>query len=263
MSEAARQLREFLDARDGHHEAPISQLVGPWDEASRARFAEQLTADLDAVGVNIDPPLAQCGPETVIRLRIADREEPPPAPAPPSSVPEPEPPPPAPQTAPPEPTPEPAAGPPEPEPAAAPNPAVARPRRLPAWRPPPVRPAIAGGAAVALLVVVLLVAGVFGGDDSDSESSGGERTAFCDSKAGAALTDAEIVALDTPARLRSATDSALQSAGSAPPGTDCAVFALNSLAEAWGKSADRVEAARQIRRIREFQRAQQLLRPRF
>lgn len=232
----------------------VSKLVGPWDGELRATYAERITAELDEAGIIVHPPLAECGPDTVIHLRLVELEvlyesevsksadqpvieEPPPE---------------------------------EPEPVHA---HLAQRRRLrgsPADRrvPPVLRSARAMGSAATCLVVLLVVVVISsGGSDDKSPSSpalsgpDSAQTRFCDSKAGRALTDAEYLALERPEHLTRATERVLRSARSAPAGADCAVLALNTLADRWAKSADRERARTEVQRIRTFQRRAQLTRP--
>lgn len=256
MADAAHELRDYLRERGGRTEAPVSKLVGPWDADSRATYAARITAELEEVGILIDPPLAECEPDTVIHLWLSELEVPdePAAVAvvTPAVVDEP----------------------------VLEDPAHARADTMLEGRPtgstagsrvPPVlrtrRGAAAAAACVALLLLVVVMIGPGGSDDGEDRSSSGlsgpdtEQTRFCDSKAGRALTDAEYLALERPEDLARATVLVMRGARSAPDGADCAVLALNTLADRWAETADRERARTEVRRIRAFQRQAQLLRP--
>lgn len=252
MSEAAHELRAWLMERGGHAEVPVSRLAGRWDATSRAEHADRLTRELGEAGVVVDPPLDACGPDTMIRVSVLSTA-----------------------------TPEPAASAvlrlePEPEPTTAPeidgssvDVSVTAPPpesdRRPRWS---VRQLLGGrrtaSIAAGAIGAVIVVVGAFVVLDGD-DSSSGARKAFCESDAGRALNDAEVVGRDATysptggdARLREATDSALREAASAPAGADCAVFALKSLADGWRAASGVPAAGEQVARIRALQRDKDL-----
>ena len=142
------------------------------------------------------------------------------------------------------------------------------------------REAAVGGLTLSAVGAVLGAAalgiGVYGAvtldeadDDaapSQSAEAAQERERYCqsgDADSLTRITTAEIGSVDA---LRKATDEALDITEDAPGGAFCAVTALNALADSWNvMSAERdfEDAAEQVKRIRDFQREQELREPQF
>ena len=141
------------------------------------------------------------------------------------------------------------------------------------------RMAIAG----TVLGALALAAGVWGavqvegalggvdglGDDSDilgEDPATKARDKFCNSDTGDRLDRIANATLDSASQLRRATDRTLRLAKDAPAGAECAVFALDSVADSWNLFASDPgyeDAAQEVRRIRRFQRANDLREPAF
>ncbi|MDQ3769889.1 MAG: hypothetical protein M3370_10520, partial [Actinomycetota bacterium] len=126
-------------------------------------------------------------------------------------------------------------------------------------------------AAGALTVLALLL-GVLGSltiDTNGSQAGTGtadarERDEFCASEEGDELTRLSLRGTTSPEELRKATDAALDIADDAPPGANCAVLALNAVADAWvifGDFPEYDDADEQVERIRELQEDRGLRQP--
>ncbi len=106
----------------------------------------------------------------------------------------------------------------------------------------------AGGGAAA--------AGVAGGSEDFCASADGDAVTQADSEAEAAFNDAKVDAM------RAATDKALKAAAKAPPGSQCAVDALNSIRQLWnqgsGGNLAGADVQAEVTRIRDFQAKHQL-----
>jgi hypothetical protein len=107
---------------------------------------------------------------------------------------------------------------------------------------------------------------VGGTEPSASEQASAERDEFCDSEDGDVLARASSAPSDTGAELRATTRTTLRAASDAPPGAFCAVSALDSVASSWNLFADSPgfsDAEAEVRRIRRFQRENDLRRPEY
>lgn len=125
--------------------------------------------------------------------------------------------------------------------------------------------------AAGALSVLALVLGVLGSLTIDTGSQAGtgtadarERDEFCASEEGDELTRLSLRGTTSPEELRKATDTVLDIADDAPPGANCAVLALNAIADAWvifGDFPEYDDAEEQVERIRELQEDRGLSRP--
>ncbi|MCP9488866.1 MAG: hypothetical protein MSC31_03220 [Solirubrobacteraceae bacterium MAG38_C4-C5] len=129
-------------------------------------------------------------------------------------------------------------------------------------------PWVAGGlAALALLLGVL---GSLTIETVDLSTQAGtetadrrERDAFCASE-GDDLARLSLRGTRSADALRDATDAVLDIAEDAPPGTNCAVLALDAVADAWiifGGFPEYDDAGEQVERIRELQEERGLREP--
>ena len=125
-------------------------------------------------------------------------------------------------------------------------------------------------AAGALTFLALLL-GVLGSLTIDTGSKAGtgtadarERDEFCASEEGDQLARLSLQNTGSPEGLRKATDAVLDIADDAPPGANCAVLALNALADAWivfGDFPEYDDAEDEVERIRELQEDRGLRQP--
>lgn len=127
-------------------------------------------------------------------------------------------------------------------------------------------PWVAGGlAALALVLGVLGSLTIDGGAQAGTgPADAKERDAFCASSEADDLARLSAQGTDSPEELRKSTDAVLDIAEDAPPGADCAVLALNTLADAWiifGDFPEYDDAEEQVERIRELQEERGLRQP--
>lgn len=126
--------------------------------------------------------------------------------------------------------------------------------------------------AAGALTVLALVLGILGSltiDTNGPQAGTGtadakERNEFCASEEGDELTRLSLRGTGSPEELRKATDAVLDIAEDAPPGADCAVLALNAVADAWvifGDFPEYDDAEEQVERIRELQEERGLRQP--
>ncbi|HEV2819517.1 MAG TPA: hypothetical protein VGW11_03325 [Solirubrobacteraceae bacterium] len=123
------------------------------------------------------------------------------------------------------------------------------------------------------LTFLALLLGVLGSLTIDTGSRAGtgtadarERNEFCASDEGNELTRLSLRGTTSPEELRKATDAVLDIADDAPPGANCAVLALNAVADAWvifGDFPEYDDADEQVERIRELQEKRGLRQPVF
>ena len=122
-----------------------------------------------------------------------------------------------------------------------------------------------------LLGAVALAAGIWGAVmvetsfsgllDFEKDPASKKRERFCDSKKGEKLDRLSSPATDSARKLRRQTRDALKAARRAPSNAECAVGALDSIASTWNQSARSAgygDAKRQVKRIRRFQRRNDL-----
>ena len=129
-------------------------------------------------------------------------------------------------------------------------------------------PWLAGGlAALALLLGVLgslTIETLDGTQAGTGTADARERDDFCTSSKGDELDRLSLPGNRPVEELRDATDDLLDVAGDAPPGTDCAVLALDKIADTWivfGDFPEYDDAEEQVERIRDLQEDRGLREP--
>lgn len=128
-------------------------------------------------------------------------------------------------------------------------------------------PWVAGGlAALALLLGVLgslTIETLDGPQAGTGTADARERDAFCASD-GDELARLSLPSTRSVEELRDTTDDVLDIADDAPPGTNCAVLALDAVADAWnvfGAYPEYDDAEEQVERIRDLQEDRGLRQP--
>jgi len=130
-------------------------------------------------------------------------------------------------------------------------------------------PWMAGGLGALALVLGVLGSLTIETIDSSTQAGAGtadarERDAFCASSAGDELARLGLRTTRSPEELREVTDEVLDVARDAPPGTNCAVLALNAIAGEWivfGDFPEYDDAEEQVERIRDLQEDRGLREP--
>lgn len=305
MAAPEESIRQYLDGHGGSVEVSVRQAVSSWrlEDPTREDRA-RIDRALAAAGVQAEPPLEQGELDSRVTLRLAADEQPSAAPAPePAASPQPAAPLRLPGGVRPS---RPSPGAPRPAWAAVGDDRVLLgalaagligclvalgPERIygyglalgvgalallmargglgggPALR--GLRLSWVAGALGALALVLGVVGSVTldtGAQVGATEADAAEREEFCASEAGQEIDRLGVSGTEGPESLRKATDAVLDRAEDAPPGSPCAVFALNAIAETWrvfAKFPGYDDASEQVDRVREFQGKQGLTQPVF